>query len=228
MTASQEHITGNSTIDGTCKATSFIGNGSQLTNVNAVTSVSSGEESYYLTGKMKLRAGANVSIARNGNTIEVTNGYGGGTWADGSNHNFTGNNTFTKTTTFEGDIFTVPETDYGSSTTLNGISSATKYIYYKRIGKLCFITFKIYGTVGVSNEVNFTVPYNAKHEVSFPLNYCVNNNAPESSNGWGVINNNTFDAGPNVVNCYRVGANTNTWSGTAFRATYGQFFYEVE
>lgn len=65
---------------------------------------------------------------------------------------------------FEGDVYTVGWTDYSATSTIVGWSSyITKKIYYKKIGKLCFINFAIRGTSD-STAASFTLPYTSSND----------------------------------------------------------------
>jgi hypothetical protein len=118
-----------------------------------------------------------------------------------------------------GDIYTVPWTDYsGTSTIIGWASFSNKELYYKKIGKLVFCQFFIYGA---SNSINtsFTLPYsNSGGLINVPI-VAINNTSEIYG---GIVSNSSgakFDLFVNVWG--------GTWSATGDKSTRGQFFYET-
>jgi len=117
---------------------------------------------------------------------------------------------------------TVPWTDYSAVSTITGFAAYTqKEIYYKRIGKLVFVSYGIGGNSdGV--DVRFTLPYAigaVNPSISVPII--------------------AKDAGTQITTavCYlQAGGGSAAffttiaaaaWTNSSTRSTSGQFFYEV-
>lgn len=82
------------------------------------------------------------------------------------------------------DIYTNGFTDYSSSSTVTGWSStSTKEIFYKRIGQLVMVWFRIIGTSNATTA-SFTVPFT--NTSSVPVNNCTfvsDNGTPQTTGG---------------------------------------------
>jgi len=121
----------------------------------------------------------------------------------------------------DGDIYSTGWTDYSASSTIVGWSSfTTKKIYYKKIGKLCFVMFLLSGTSD-STSVSFTVPFtnNSDIDVRGALGVTYDNGAFA---GTGIFR---MYSGVSTVACFQEAATGWTASGTKMVA--GQFFYQT-
>lgn len=121
-----------------------------------------------------------------------------------------------------GDLYTVVDTDYFASSTINGwAASPTGYICYKKIGKTVFVRYSITGT---SNSINcnFTVPHISTSVAGIALGLAVDNG------GTAVAGKITISASNTVIYLSStVGASTGAWTGSGTKTVSGQFFYET-
>ena len=123
-----------------------------------------------------------------------------------------------------GDIYTTAWTDYSASSTIVGWSSfSTKVIRYKKVGKLVYVGFNLYGTSD-SPDTSFTLPYTA-----------ANTGVHFGSLLWSAIDNGTtitqacrffVTAGSSTVNCYTDMA-SGAWTASGTKYISGQFWYEA-
>ena len=122
-----------------------------------------------------------------------------------------------------GDIYTVEweDGDYSSLSTVVGWTSYTeKIIWYKKIGKLVFVLFRIAGTSDV-NSCSFTVPYTRTSLTTFPrtINYITDNGTHDI--GYFGLSETTVSFRPDL------NSTTTGWTTSGTKAVYGQFWYEV-
>jgi hypothetical protein len=130
-------------------------------------------------------------------------------------------------TDISGDVYTNGWSDYSASSTINGWSSfTTKQIYYKKIGKLVFVSFYISGTSNTTGA-SFTVPYAAVSNTSyFPMLiscFVIDNGINQAYPGLADLG-----AGSSQVNITKDmtgGATPFTASGT--KQLIGQFWYQT-
>jgi hypothetical protein len=120
-----------------------------------------------------------------------------------------------------GDVFTVPWTDYSALSTITGWSSFTaKKIWYKKVGRLVFVEFDIRGTSNNASS-SFTLPFSSNG----------------SKGAFSVIiaqdNSGAFVAGAvNLPESSTTGIlfsvpNSNVWTASGTKSALGQFFYET-
>lgn len=122
-----------------------------------------------------------------------------------------------------GDFYTVAWTDYGVTSTIVGWSSfSIKSIFYKKIGKLVFVTFYIYG-VSNSTAVTFTLPYTSKNDA---LNYMAAIQAFDNSVTLTTPGRMRLPNNSNIVTCYSNFASA-VWTASNDKAVIGQFWYEA-
>ena len=117
-------------------------------------------------------------------------------------------------------VTSVPWTNYGGSSTINGWTSyTTNQIMYKKIGKLVFVNFFI---EGVSNDtvVNFTLPYTTIGTCNVGL---IIRRMDDSTTAVGLA---TLAGASNIVNVYTA-VTGGAWTGSGNKKVYGQFFYEI-
>ena len=118
-----------------------------------------------------------------------------------------------------GDIVSVKWTDYSSTSTVTGVTTPTKQIYYKKIGKTVICSYVISGA-GTGTAVSFTLPYsNQNPNAIYSSVGVLRNNAVDEAGGYCAMN-----SGSSTVELYRLAAVG--WSGTGTRVIIGQFFYE--
>ena len=117
-------------------------------------------------------------------------------------------------------VTSVPWTDYGGTSTINGWGSFTSnQILYKKIGKLVFVNFFIEG-VSDDTVVNFTVPYTTTGTCNVGL---IIRRMDDSTTAVGLM---TLSGSSNVVNCY-IAVTGGAWTDSGNKKVYGQFFYEA-
>jgi len=122
-----------------------------------------------------------------------------------------------------GDITTTPWTDWSPSWVTGWASFSQKYIRYKLVGKLCFVTYSIGGTSN-SAVTEFPLPYPIGFDQSVYLSgggETIDNSAEENGHRILLIKNN------NTALFYRTAPNyAFTASGT--KRVDGQFYYEIK
>jgi uncharacterized Zn-binding protein involved in type VI secretion len=123
-----------------------------------------------------------------------------------------------------GDFATVGWTDYSAISTVTGWAtfSSDKKIFYKRIGKLIYVSFNI---VGESNNTatKFTLPYAAASggpNFFFPI-YAINNGVINTSPGMGYVAANQAVA--NLFTSWSSGA----WANSGTKHVQGEFWYQT-
>ena len=117
-------------------------------------------------------------------------------------------------------VTSVPWTEYSATSTIVGWTSYTiRYIRYKKIGKLVFVSFYITGT---SDDVTTT----------FTLKYANTTNPPtfavcRSSDNGGiyVTGGLTIPVSSNMVTVYSTIAG-GAWTASGGKSIWGQFWYE--
>ena len=122
-----------------------------------------------------------------------------------------------------GDIYTAQLTDYSGTTVITGYSAiATKYVFYKTVGKTVLVWFYISATSN-GNLASFTLPYtqNSTMQPNSPgLVIRYTDTAASVVRGHGFVNNAVFQYYENIFG----GANiTNGHTCIAC----GSFFYEA-
>ena len=120
-----------------------------------------------------------------------------------------------------GDLKNVAWTDYASSSTVVGWSSfTTKEIYYKKVGKLVFVIFRIEGASD-STAASFTLPYTHVGSPAQVRTAIFAKNDTTNSLGIAAMASAT-------VNCYKSAA-FDSWSTGASedKYVYGQIWYEA-
>lgn len=124
-----------------------------------------------------------------------------------------------------GDIYSVPWTDYsGTSSVVGWASFLSKKIYYKRIGKTVFVQFEIAGTSGGANGTvaTFTLPYSQTNATgSLVIIARIMNNGTYDNSGHYIL---TANSG--TVNVYK-GAQSAAWTATGSKRVYGAFRYQI-
>jgi hypothetical protein len=121
------------------------------------------------------------------------------------------------------DVYTTAWTDYAATSTIVGWSgSPTKLIYYKKVGKLVFVQFEIFGTSDNAGAT-FTLPYDMSNVVDarFAIE-TIDLGVTDSTPGMGQI----LQGEPGKAKFYR------TWAGGAFmnsgsKGIKGQFWYHT-
>ncbi len=142
-----------------------------------------------------------------------------GSW---TNHPFILRSNNTNTLTIDGgDVYSAAWADYSATSTIVGWSSfTTKSIYYKKVGKLVFVTFNLQGA---SNSVNttFTLPYSANSGVATQFTArCTDNSVGQTNAALGVLN-----ASSSTVTMYK-DLTANTWTAGNNKSVIGEFWYE--
>jgi hypothetical protein len=122
-----------------------------------------------------------------------------------------------------GDIFTVPLTDYHVTANVQGFSSLTaNQVYYKKVGKTVTIYFKFYGTSN-STALTFTAPYSPLTGMEF-VGTClkvVDNGISSSYSGSSSIDGSTtVTVRPNY--------NTSLWTNSGDKRCNGTIQYETD
>lgn len=120
------------------------------------------------------------------------------------------------------DIFTVPFTDYSSTSSTSGWSVlTTKKIFYKKLGKTIIVTYNLQGTSN-SGVGTFSLPYTASNNLNF-FNSCVveDNGKAQTSSGYAIIDLNT-----SILRSYKDGANT-TFTSSGEKSINGFIIFET-
>jgi len=122
-----------------------------------------------------------------------------------------------------GDIYTVAWTNYSAISTIVGWSSFTsKEIFYKRVGKLLFVKFRLEGTSDATTA-SFTLPNNNNSNMAVDeLNMLVQDNGVWQS-APGYIN---LAASNNVVGLYK-NITSFAWTNSGTKKAVGSFCYEI-
>ena len=123
-----------------------------------------------------------------------------------------------------GDVYTNAWADYSATSSIVGWSSfTTKSILYKRVGKLVFVQFNIYGTSN-ANTASFTVPYAVSS--SYPSDvseFCIM--ATDNGNVvyigvFGFFSQNSLSIG------FANNGSGLAWTSSGTKGIKGQFFYQ--
>jgi hypothetical protein len=121
----------------------------------------------------------------------------------------------------QGDVYTTAWTDYSASSTVTGWSSFTsKFIYYKKIGKLVFVQFRITGTSD-STATSFTLPNSVGNYTRPSAIIRAADNGAYTAAGLAEMPENG-----NIVFCYPLAAGGN-WTASGNKNIMGQLFYET-
>lgn len=128
------------------------------------------------------------------------------------------------------DLFTVNWTDYAGTSTITGWSSFTsgrKLIYYKKIGKIVFISFLLEGTSN-STAVSFTLPYTAADLEGTGLLEFGSTGTSIQDNGvvLTVATRIRLDGATNTVYMY-TNMGTAGWTASGTKSVRGSFWYPV-
>lgn len=127
-------------------------------------------------------------------------------------------------TNLQSDLYTTDWTNYGPSSTVVGWSGTPSplVIAYKRIGKLVYVNFRIFGTSNATN-VTFTLPYTSENTMGVPFDFSLGytlDNGVSVPNGTGSLPNNSA-----TVTCYT--QNVGAWTGSGAKRVGGQFWYQT-
>lgn len=124
-----------------------------------------------------------------------------------------------------GDIKTVAWTDYGGTSIIAGFSSVTtKAIWYKKVGKIVFVNYLIFGA---SNSVNFTftLPFTSINSSNFVVRTAArvteNGSIQPTSGSIKLLQNS------NIVNVYSDWNESSFTAGGSGKGAEGQFWYET-
>ena len=206
-------------IDGTANIDSLV---ADTADINAGTWQGTIDGNWTAAGQTCADLGTVTTANIDGGTIDGT--AIGGAAACNIGTGVAGTGAFT-TLSASGDIFTTAWTSYGATSTVIGwAATPTKQIYYKRIGNIAFIWFRITGT---SNDTvaTFTVPFTNKNIANLPASVCV---ATKDNGAWqttgGMVN---LASNSTTVTLYKNMAGA-AWTASGAKTTYGQFCYEVE
>jgi hypothetical protein len=114
-------------------------------------------------------------------------------------------------------VTAVAWTDYSSTSTVTGWSSFTvKQIFYKKIGKLVFVQFRLDGTSNATSA-NFTLPYTVTDTVYVPI-------ATRDNSGTRTIG----ITNPTSTTAYLYKDPTlASWTASGTKEARGQFWYET-
>ncbi len=121
------------------------------------------------------------------------------------------------------DIYTTAWTNYSATTDTAGFASgSTVVVYYKKVGKLVFVEYNVFGTSN-STTASFTLADTCANivDVVSPV-YGQDNTTAITTPGVAVISLNT-----RVVNFYKdygLGA----WTASGTKQVHGQFFYQAK
>lgn len=131
--------------------------------------------------------------------------------------------TFGNDTIHSADVYTTTFTDYSSTSTITGWTTfTTKKIFYKKVGKLMFVTFEIGGTSN-STSTSFTLPNNCNTSAGIQIiNYARDNS------GTAVAGTSFMDPNTATLVCIpTVGGSTTGWTNSNTKSVIGQFFYQT-
>jgi hypothetical protein len=123
-----------------------------------------------------------------------------------------------------GDVYTNAWADYSASSTIVGWSSfTTKSILYKRVGKLVFVQFNIYGTSN-ANTASFTVPYATSSSYPSDISefYIL---ATDNGNGLYIGIFGYFSQNSQSINFANNYSGT-LWTSSGTKGIKGQFWYQ--
>jgi hypothetical protein len=119
------------------------------------------------------------------------------------------------------DVYTEGWTDWSSSVSLTGFSATSNNnVFYKRIGKFIFLTFKIDGTSN-STSTSMTLPFTRASD-GFALDFPISsyNNAVAVAGGMGQI-----ASGGSSISFFRDSTGT-SWTNSGAKGVYGQIVYQ--
>lgn len=123
-----------------------------------------------------------------------------------------------------GDIKTVDWTDYFLSSSIIGWTSAAGQIYYKKLGKLVYVSFALSGTSNASGA-SFTLPYNAANTTVYfggCLTYAEDNGSVLT-----VAAAMRLPANSGTVSCYK-DMGTTGWTTSGTKTVWGSFWYQTD
>lgn len=119
-----------------------------------------------------------------------------------------------------GDIYTDTWTDYSATSTIVGWSSfTTKILYYKKVGKLVFVSFSFIGTSN-STAASFSLPYSAASPTGITIPVNADDNGAQITKAVGYLG----DA--STLSFYVDGGGTG-WTNSGSKQVRGQFFYQA-
>lgn len=122
-----------------------------------------------------------------------------------------------------GDINTVPWTDYGAISTIVGFSTSTQNIWYKKIGKMVWVIYYIDGTSDATN-LTFTLPFiaiNSTNARIYTVSKGIDNGSGLTAPAMAELKNNT-----NLVTVFK-DWNALAWTASGNKQVRGEFFYET-
>lgn len=120
------------------------------------------------------------------------------------------------------DVYTTDYTDFSATSTIVGFSSFTfKQIYYKKLGKLVYVWFRINGTSD-NASTTFTVPHTAANTLLFQGAFRGTNAGTDLSTPcmWRVTNNS------NIITLYKDFA-FGAWTASGAKETDGFLVYQT-
>lgn len=126
------------------------------------------------------------------------------------------------TLTFDsgGDLYTETLTDYHSTSTKTGLSTAVRTtLQYKTIGKILYLYINFGGTSN-AGTFTFTIPYNCVHTLEIPV--VVYDNGVRQDTGWIATS-----AGSNVLSVFLDGAQT-AFTASGLKNVAGSFPLEIQ
>ncbi len=155
-------------------------------------------------------AGDIPSVNLDGNAVVLT-----------GDQTIVGVKTFSNNIIGSGDIYSVAWVDYSASSTVVGWSSfTTKQIYYKKIGKMVFVTVDLRGTSNATN-VSFTLPYTNNIVPVYAWVDTLDNGSGVSTSGKIYL---AASSATVVVFKNPLG---DAWTASGSKMAIGQFWYEV-
>ena len=124
---------------------------------------------------------------------------------------------------FDSDVYNVPWTDFSGTSVTGWLSFTNKLIYYKKVGKLVYVTFLLDGTSN-ANNANFTLPFaaNASTHAYQVLIRAMNSGTYQIS----FLN---INSGASVVSFHKdVTSDVSTsWATSGNKKVMGEFWYEA-
>jgi hypothetical protein len=122
-----------------------------------------------------------------------------------------------------GDLYTTAFTDYSSTSTVTGWTSFTsKKIFYKKIGKLIFVTFELTGTSNATTA-SFTLPNSVNTSVGVQIINFAKDNSGTPVAGTAFMDPNTAT----VVFIPTVGGSSSGWTNSGTKSVIGQLSYQT-
>lgn len=121
------------------------------------------------------------------------------------------------------DVYTTTFTDYSETSTVTGWTSFTaKKIFYKKIGKLTYVSFEITGTSNATGA-SFTLPTNNNASIGMQVIMYARDNTGTSVAGTVFMDPSTAT----VVGAPTVGGSSSGWTNSGTKSIIGQFVYQT-